>query len=109
MSATPATPATPAMPAMPSIPASFAFSDRSVELPGKNDGVTVESAEDKISFSGNFDITKDVRGLELARALSIILQQSIDLLVKEQAAGNLPQVLKLQKPTERPNPFGNDA
>lgn len=62
---------------VPAIPNKFSFSaGGSIDLFHGDDGasVTIESAEDKVTFSGNLDITRDLHGLALAQAMMTVLQ-----------------------------------
>jgi hypothetical protein len=67
--------------------------------------LTIESSVDRVSAIGAVDITRDLRGLELARQLQRILQDVIQVLQQDQAAGQLPDELQLKKPTTHPNPL----
>lgn len=77
----------------------------SVEIPTGTGSLTIESAEDKISFMSDFDITRDEKGLALAQALAIVLAGAIQALKQDQAAGQLPAVMSFEKPTIKPNPL----
>lgn len=88
------------------IPADFAFSaGGSIELPVGDGSLTIESAEDRVSFMRDFDITRDANGLALADSLVVILAQAILKLRTDLAAGKLPDKMTLIAPTVRPNPF----
>jgi hypothetical protein len=89
-----------------SVPAGFAFSaGGSIELRAGDAGLTIDSAEDKVSFMGDFDITRDARGLALAQSLSQLLDGALLVLKTDKAAGRLPDVLSLLAPTVHQNPF----
>lgn len=91
---------------MPTVPVNFAFSEGgSVDLPTGDDLLTIESAQDTISFSGSFTLTRDQRGLALAQAVLTVLKGSVEQMQSDLAAGRLPETLVLEKPTERDNPF----
>ena len=92
----------------PAIPNKFSFSaGGSIDLFHGDDGasVTIESAEDKVTFSGNLDITRDLHGLALAQAMMTVLQDCIAVLKEDMAAGHLPEFIAIEKPTIRENPF----
>lgn len=75
-------------------PKSFAFSaGGSIELDAGSGSLTVESAEDRMSFMQSFDITRDQQGLELALSLAAVLAQTIDAMQEDQAKGALPKKL----------------
>lgn len=91
---------------LPAIPTDFVFSaGGSIEFPVGDASLTVESAEDRVSFMRDFDITRDAHGLALAQSLCAILAQTIVVLQADQAAGTLPKVLSVIEPTVRKNPF----
>lgn len=86
----------------------FAFTaGRSVELPSGNEGggLTVESAEDQVSFTSDFNIKRDASGLALARDLVDILLGAIQTMKEDQQASRLPQILTSKKATVRDNPL----
>lgn len=97
---------------MAAVPVNFPFSPGgSIELPsgqsraGSEVSVSIESAEDKITFAGNFVITRDLKGLALAQAMLSVLQGSVQVLMADLASGRLPDALPIESPTERDNPF----
>lgn len=87
----------------------FAFTPGdSVELPAAASGeasVTVESAEDRISFMSSVTITRDAAGLALAEQMASILTGAIGIMQDDKTAGKLPDALALIKPTIRANPL----
>lgn len=85
----------------------FAFSaGDSVELTLPQQGtLTVESAQDRVCFMRDFDITRDAVGLALAESILAIVAQAVGVLKADQAAGTLPTELELTVPVVRPNPF----
>lgn len=90
----------------PTLPKSFAFSaGGSIELDAGSGSLTVESAEDRISFMQSFDITRDQQGLDLAVSLASVLAQAIDAMQADQAKGALPKKLELTGLTVKPNPL----
>ena len=79
----------------------------SVALTSGDLSVTVESAEDKVSFTTDMpDITRDARGLHIAQALLLVLTTTVRVMEADLAAGKLPDQLALIAPTVRANPFG---
>lgn len=86
----------------------FAFTaGGSVELPSGNEGggLTVESAEDQVSFTSDFNIKRDASGLALARDLVDIILGAIQTMKDDQQAGRLPHSLQPLKPTVKSNPL----
>jgi hypothetical protein len=78
-----------------------AFDDRSFEL----DGLGVDSAADRVALSGSTDITRDQAGLEKAKRLVQYLNGAIKVLEKELSTGALPDVVAVEKPVVKANPF----
>lgn len=88
------------------LPDVFAFSEGgSIALEAGTYSLTVESAQERVSFMQTFDITRDQHGLALAEALAAILAQAIDAMREDLIKGHLPKTLKLAKPTVRSNPL----
>lgn len=67
--------------------------------------LSVESAEDQVSFMSDFNITRDAVGLALARDLLSILLGAIQTLEADQKSGTLPPVLALRAAMAKGNPL----
>lgn len=78
------------------------FDDSSIEL----DGLTIESAADRIALYGSLDILKDEMGLEKARNLVQYLNKTIISLETSLKEGTLSKKITLEKPIIKDNPMG---
>ena len=84
----------------------FAFTaGGSVALKTGDSDLTVESAQDQLSFMSDFNITRDAVGMALARDLVDILLGAIQTMKEDQQNGHLPQTLPLKKAILRANPL----
>ena len=54
------------------------------------DDLTIENRTDKVSFYGSIDITRDKRGLELARSLKLLLDSIVERLSQEDLPESIP-------------------
>lgn len=77
----------------------------SIDLPTATGTLTIESSEDRLSFMSDFDITRDAKGLELAESIAKVMANAIAVLKLDLAAGTLPEILELIKPTQGKNPL----
>ncbi|HEX5514646.1 MAG TPA: hypothetical protein VFY81_09645 [Gammaproteobacteria bacterium] len=65
------------------------------------DELTVENRLDRISIYGNVDITRDKAGLERARQLQRLLNDTLKVLEGEE----LPEAVATKPSSQVPNPF----
>lgn len=65
--------------------------------------LTIENSEDKVILYGNFDITRDKKGLENLESLLFLLEETKNQLKKE----NLPDNITIKKSIIVKNPFKN--
>ena len=66
--------------------------------------LTVENGTDRIALYGNLDLTRDRQGLEHARTLKAILDQTVHVLEAQQ---DLPEAVPAAAAPKRvANPFG---
>jgi hypothetical protein len=63
--------------------------------------LTVENRLDRISLYGNLDLTKDKAGLEKARQLKQLLDETVRAL----ESVDLPDAVDSESPSHVPNPF----
>jgi hypothetical protein len=63
--------------------------------------LTIENRLDRISIYGNIDITRDKAGLEQARQLRALLEQTVRVLESEE----LPDQIETKPTDQVPNPF----
>jgi hypothetical protein len=76
----------------------FANESDSLEI----SGMTIENREDKVSIYGSIDITRDKKGLEVAKKMAALLNS----IVKQLSSEKLPEAIP--QPTETDtvkNPF----
>ncbi len=66
------------------------------------DELTIENRLDRIAIYGNIEITRDKRGLERARQLQRLLDDTVRALEAE----DLPETVQTIPPDKVPNPFG---
>lgn len=66
------------------------------------DELTIENRLDRIAIYGNIEITRDKRGLERARQLQRLLDDTVRALEAE----DLPETVETIPPDKVPNPFG---
>lgn len=66
------------------------------------DELTIENRLDRIAIYGNTEITRDKRGLERARQLQRLLDDTVRALEAE----DLPETVETIPPDKVPNPFG---
>ena len=64
--------------------------------------LTIENREDRLSLHGDVELTKDQKGLALAKALKAVVDASVKALEADKA---LPEVVETVKPTNVKNPF----
>lgn len=64
-------------------------------------GITIENRVDRVSIFGNIDITRDKKGLAVARELKTIL----DLTLTELESAELPDKVTLKPVKTVKNPF----
>lgn len=67
--------------------------------------LTLENRVDRITVSGDVDLTADVEGLARARRLQAVLQDTVAALEARAAAGELPDELPPPEVTTIDNPF----
>ena len=76
----------------------FANESESLQI----DDLTIENRTDKVSIYGSIDITRDKRGLELAKAMKLLF----DSILKRLSQGDLPESIPPpQNIDEVKNPF----
>lgn len=66
------------------------------------DELTIENRLDRIAIYGNIEITRDKRGLERARQLQRLFDDTVRVLEAE----DLPEAVETIPPDKVPNPFG---
>jgi len=76
----------------------FANESESLEI----DDLTIENRTDKVSLYGSIDITRDKRGLELARALKHLFDSVVKKLSQEDLPESIPPPQNID---EVKNPF----
>jgi hypothetical protein len=64
------------------------FADESQSL--QIDDLTIENRTDKISIYGSIEITRDIRGLELARTIKHLLDSIVKRLAQEDLPESIP-------------------
>lgn len=74
------------------------FGDASFEI----EGLTVESAEDRVSLHGSLDLTRDQAGLAKARKLRDYLGALVEALESDP---HLPKVTPVDAPVLKANPL----
>lgn len=67
------------------------------------DNLSIENRVDRVTLQGDVELTKDRRGLALARQLKAVLDATVKALEAEQA---LPEAVQAEAPTMVKNPFG---
>jgi hypothetical protein len=76
----------------------FANESESLQL----DGLTIENRTDKVSLYGSIDITRDKRGLKLARELKLLFDNMVKKLSQEDLPESIPPPQNID---EVKNPF----
>ena len=64
----------------------FANESESLQI----DDLTIENRTDKVSMYGSIDITRDQRGLELARTIKHLLDSIVERLSQEDLPESIP-------------------
>lgn len=67
------------------------------------DNLSVENREDRVALQGGIELTRDRRGLALARKLKAMLDAVVTTLEADKA---LPEAVEVVKLRSVPNPFG---
>ena len=65
--------------------------------------LAIENRVDRVTLQGDVELTKDQRGLVLAKHLKAVLDATVKALEAEKA---LPEAVQVVAPTEVKNPFG---
>ena len=65
--------------------------------------LAIENRLDRVTLQGDVELTKDHRGLALARQLKAVLDATVTAL---EADKGLPEAVKVEAPTKVKNPFG---
>lgn len=65
--------------------------------------LSVENRLDRVTLQGDVELTKDRRGLALARQLKAVLDATVKALEAEQG---LPEAVQVEAPAKVRNPFG---
>ena len=66
-------------------------------------GLTIENHVDRVTLMGDVELTKDKKGLALARELKALLDATVAALEADKA---LPEAVKVEPPQKVKNPFG---
>ena len=66
-------------------------------------GLAIENRVDRVTLQGAVELTKDRRGLALARELKAVLDATVQAL---EADRHLPDAVQVDAPTMVRNPFG---
>ena len=66
-------------------------------------GLTIENHVDRVTLMGDVELTKDKKGLALARELKALLDATVAALEADKA---LPEAVKVEPPQKVRNPFG---
>jgi len=66
-------------------------------------GLTIENRVDRVTLQGDVELTKDRRGLALARELKAVIDATLKVL---EADEDLPGAVQVDAPTKVENPFG---
>jgi hypothetical protein len=64
----------------------FANESQSLQI----DDLTIENRTDKVSIYGSIEITRDIRGLELARTIKHLLDSIVERLSQEDLPESIP-------------------
>jgi hypothetical protein len=67
--------------------------------------LAVENRLDRVTLQGDVELTKDRRGLALARRLKAVLDATVKALEADKA---LPEAVEVEKPQSVKNPFGSE-
>lgn len=65
--------------------------------------LSIENRLDRVTLQGDVELTKDRRGLMLARHLKTVLDAAVKALEADKA---LPEAVEVEAPTKVKNPFG---
>ena len=65
--------------------------------------LAIENRVDRVTLQGDVELTKDRRGLALARHLKAVLDATVKALEADKA---LPEAVEVEKPRSVENPFG---
>ena len=76
------------------------YADESAVLTIGN--LAIENRVDRISLSGEVELTKDKAGLALAKQLQAVIDATVKALEADKA---LPEAVKVEKPRSVKNPF----
>ena len=77
------------------------FSDQQTEI----SGVEIDSASDKIVFTGELVVTRSVEGLKSLERLMDVMRQTKEVLLNEQEEGVLAETYEIVAAVEKDNPF----
>lgn len=65
--------------------------------------LSVENRQDRLTLQGDVELTRDKKGLALARELKALLDATVKTLEADKA---LPEEVAVEKPRSVKNPFG---